>query len=246
MLRCQRAVQDHEGIAALFQLVLRHTDIHGDGVHCAGLQVHKGGVVIRYLHQLFKALGQGDVLLVAAVLVLGQGRQRGRIRLDRHDLAGQVRIGSDAAVLAYHNHLDVIHIGGAPGVFVLTAIDGKAVPDAVDQLGLQLHILGIPVDGLLDQLPAVAGAHFGGQIQVKAYILAVFILVAVGREFRVKAHGKGLGLCLLPVIGGGSIVAAAGQQGQQHQGCRRDCNYFFHGLFLLFLFSVGVCRYYTL
>ena len=41
----------------------------------------------------------------------------------------------DARLIVYHDHLRVVHIRHGPGILILTSLNGKTVPDAVDGTG---------------------------------------------------------------------------------------------------------------
>ena len=97
----------------------------------------------------------------------------------------------------------VVHISAGPGVFVLAAVHGKAVPNAADGAGVKLKILAVPIDCLKLYIPAVALCNLFGKVDIKAYIFAVFN-IAVRRKAGIKAHNKFLLLC------------AAGKKTQRH------------------------------
>ena len=79
-------------------------------------------------------------------------------------------------------------------VVVLTALHGKAIPDAVDGARVKQRILGIPVDGLVFDLPALLIGNSLGQIEIKAGVLAIVAHKAVRRIGLIKAHNELLGL----------------------------------------------------
>ena len=214
-------------------LVLGDGEVARHGVNLAGLQHDERVVVVR--DGVERGEGGGEVSLVA----LEHVKRRG-VNLGDDGLARQILQGVDVAVSGGHDDLAVQHVRVGERVVVLAAFHGEAVPDTGDGAGLDERVLGIPVDGLELQVPAVLFADGLGKIEVEAGALAVIAHEAVRRVGLVEADdevgdvggvvrglrggsgGRGL-------LGGGAFLgrrlggraAAAGQQhGRQAQHAR--------------------------
>ena len=153
-------------------------------------------------------------------MILGfQGSECGGIFLDTHVFAGEVFGCLHIGIRRNHKYLGVVDIGGAEGVLVFPAIHGEPVPDAVNGAAGELHVLGIPVNGLLHKFPALHVSHSLRQFQVKAGVFAVFILVAIGREFRIEANRESLFVSCVFLLRFGCFVIS-GTPGAASQQCR--------------------------
>ena len=82
--------------------------------------------------------------------------------------------------------VQVVRIGELIGV--LTALDSETIPDDVDRTGIDLSILGVPIDGGKLDLPAVLFSNSLGKLQVEASVFAVVVLIAEGLEGLVETN----------------------------------------------------------
>lgn len=146
-----------------------------------------------------------------------------------HGLAGKIVPALDTRVLLDHEHLLVKHVRLGERVVVLAALHGKAVPDAVDGTRVEQRVLGIPVDSLILNVPALLVGNGLGKVEIKARVLAVIAHKAVRRIGLVKAHDELLGLrSALYVLGCGrtgsraliGTTAAADKTKAKHRGER--------------------------
>ena len=128
----------------------------------------------------------------AAVLFLRSLKERQGCgsRLHADVLPGKVSKLLDAGVFGDDDDLAVVYIGNRELIIVLTAISCETVPDAVDGAGIELHVLGVPVDRLLLQLPAFHLANLLCQLKVEAGVLTVIVHVAVRRILRIETDGQ--------------------------------------------------------
>ena len=193
LLALDRLVQNL--IFALFslsQLIFSNSDINSNSISCARINIHKCGIVIRILCKGCKTVCQFFVILAV------QSIKCCRCSLYYNILPCQIcqclnsGIGSD-----YHNLL-VIQIWIRPCIIILTSIDGKAIPDTVNISGIQLHILGIPVNWFLYKLPSKIITYLLCHIQVKTNIFATFIHITKRRVLCIKSNSQGLtvGICI--------------------------------------------------
>ena len=183
MLARQRLIKLRICIGLGGKLILSDREVTGNGIDRATLELHKGRVVLADGVERGKRCRQ--ILLVALEHILRRG-----IGLGNHGLAGKIVPALDTRVLLDHEHLLVEHVRLGERVVVLAALHGKAVPDAVDGTRVEQRVLGIPVDRLLYQLPALSLAYFCCQIQVKAYIFSTVITISVRGKFRIETYGK--------------------------------------------------------
>ena len=149
--------------------------------------------------------------------------------MGNHGLAGKIVPALDARVLLDHQHLLIEHVRLGERVIVLAALLGKAIPDTVDGTRVEQRVLGIPVDGLVFDLPALLIGNGLGKVEVKAGVLAVIAHKAVRRVGLVKAHHELLGLRGAPhILGRGrassgalaGTTAAADKTKAKHRGER--------------------------
>ena len=98
----------------------------------------------------------------------------------------------------------VEHVRLRERVVILAPLHGKAVPDAVDGARVKQRILGVPVDGLVFDLPVLLIGNSLGQIEIKAGVLTIVAHKAVRRIGLIKAHHELLGLrSTLHILGRG-------------------------------------------
>ena len=222
MLAGQRLVKLRIGIGLGGKLILSNRKVAGHGIDRTALELHKGRVVLA--DGIERGKRRSQVLLIALEHIL-----RGRIGLGNHGLAGKVVPALNARVLLDHEHLLVEHIRLGERVVVLAALHGKAIPDAVDGARIEQRVLGIPVDSLILNVPALLVGNGLGKVEVKTGVLAVVAHKAIRRIGLVKAHDELLGLCrALHVLGCGGTscgalvgtAAAADQAKAEHRGER--------------------------
>ena len=222
MLAGQRLVELRIGIGLGGKLILSDREVTGNGIDCTTLELHKRRVVLA--DGVERGKRRGQILLVALEHILCGG-----ISLGNHGLAGKIVPALDARVLLDHEHLLVEHVRLGERVVVLAALHGKAVPDAVDGARVEQRILGIPIDGLVIDIPALLIGNGLGKVEIKARVLAVIAHKAVRRVGLVKAHDELLGLrSALHVLGCGrtgsgalaSTTAAADKAKAKHRGKR--------------------------
>ena len=146
-----------------------------------------------------------------------------------HGLAGKVIPALDARILLDHEHLLVEHVRIGERVVVLAALHGKAVPDAVDGARVEQRVLGIPVNGLVVDIPALLVGNGLRKVEIKAGVLTVVAHKTVRRIGLVKANDELLGLSsALYVLGGGrtgcgaliGTATTADQAEAEHRGER--------------------------
>ena len=139
-------------------------------------ELQEGVVVIADRLGLAALERVGERLLVALEDV-----ERRRVDLRHDGLALEVGQAVDAAVLLHDDDLLVEHVGLGEGVVVFAALDGEAVPDAVDLAAAEQRVFRIPVDRLGLVVPAVAVGDLLGQVKVEARVLAVVADETIGR-----------------------------------------------------------------
>ena len=222
MLAGQRLIKLRIGIGLGGKLILSDRKVAGNGIDRAALELHKRGVVLA--DGIERGKRRSQILLVALEHVLSGG-----ISLGNHGLAGKVVPALDARVLLDHEHLLIEHVRIGERVVILAALHGKAVPDAVDGARVEQRVLGIPVDGLVLNVPALLVGNGLSKVEVKAGVLTVVAHKAVRRIGLVKAHHELLGLRgALHVLGCGrtgsgaliGTAAAADQTKAEHRGKR--------------------------
>ena len=222
MLAGQRLVELRIGIGLGGKLILGNRKVASHGIDRAALELHKGRVVLA--DGIERGKRRGQILLVALEHILRSG-----IGLSDHGLASEIVPALDTRVLLDHEHLLVEHVRLGERVAALTALHGKAVPDAVDGAGVEQRILGVPVDGLVFDLPALLIGNSLGQIEIKAGVLAIVAHKAVRRIGLIKAHHELLGLRgALHILGRGrassgalaSTTAATDKTKAKHRGER--------------------------
>ena len=187
MLAGQRFIKLRIGIGLGGKLILGNRKVASHGVDRAALKLHKSRVVLADGIERGKCRRQ--ILLVALEHILRSG-----IGLSNHGLVGKVIPALDARILLDHQHLLVEHIRLGERVVVLAALHGKAVPDAVDGARVEQRVLGIPVNGLVFDLPALLVGNGLGKVEIKAGVLAIVAHKAVRRIGLIKAHHELLGL----------------------------------------------------
>ena len=136
MLALERFFHDDKLILTAFDLVFRNADVHADGIHRAGFQLHKRGVVFRALFKRGKGIPKRNRIRVFLIV---QGGFAGAVRLNGYNLARKVRKGGKAIRSAGHKYLRIVHVSVRPSVKRLAIVHRKAVPKAVDRLSL-IHI----------------------------------------------------------------------------------------------------------
>ena len=222
MLAGQRLIKLCIGIGLGGKLILGNREVTGDGIDCTTLELHKRRVVLT--DGIERGKRRGQILLVALEHILCSG-----ISLGNHGLAGKIVPALDACILLYHQHLLVEHVRLGERVVVLAALHGKAVPDTVDGARVEQRILGIPVDGLVFDLPALLIGNSLGQIEIKAGVLAIVAHKTIRRIGLIKAHHELLGLrSALHILGRGrtssgalaGTTAAADKTKAKHRGER--------------------------
>ena len=181
MLVGQRLIKLRVGIGLGSKLILGNRKVACHGIDRTALELHKGRVVLA--DGVERGKRRRQILLVALEHILSGG-----IGLGNHGLAGKIVPALDTRVLLDHEHLLVEHVRLGERVVVLAALHGKAVPDAVDGARVEQRVLGIPVDGLVFDLPALLIGNSLGQIEIKAGVLAVVAHKAVRRIGLIKAH----------------------------------------------------------
>ena len=187
MLAGQRLIKLRISIGLGGKLILGNRKVASHGIDRAALELHKRRVVLT--DGVERGKRRRQILLVTLKHILRSG-----IGLGNHGLAGKIVPALDACILLYHQHLLVEHVRLGERVVVLTALHGKAIPDAVDGARVKQRILGIPVDGLVFDLPALLIGNSLGQIEIKAGVLAIVAHKAVRRIGLIKAHHELLGL----------------------------------------------------
>ena len=96
----------------------------------------------------------------------------------------------------------------------------KCKVNAINGTGIQLHILGLPVDRGLHKLPAFQITDCLSQLQIKAGVLSVVSHVTVRRILRIKTYGKCF--CLICKSNGS-------QKGSCHHSTKNRADHsFFH------------------
>ena len=222
MLAGQRLIKLRIGIGLGGKLILSDREVTGNGIDCTTLELHKRRVVLT--DGIERGKRRGQILLVALEHILCGG-----ISLGNHGLAGKIVPALDTRILLDHEHLLVEHVRLGERVVVLAALHGKAVPDAVNGTRVEQRVLGVPVDSLVFDLPALLIGNSLGQIEIKAGVLAIVAYKAIRRIGLVKAHDELLGLRgALHVLGcsrtgGGALIgttAAAYQAEAKHRGKR--------------------------
>ena len=203
-----------EGVGFGSHLECGDGEVAGDRVDGAGLELHEGVVVVGDGLELLE--GVCDILLVTL-----QDLECGRALLGEDDLVLEVGQRGDTGVLLGNDNLCVDHVGLGEGVLVLAALDGEAVPDAVDGAGTQKGVLGVPVDGLGLELPALHLADSLGQVEVEAGVGAVVGNEAVGRVRGVEADDQGVKGNL--AVSGLLLGLRATATGKAH-GCDGGCS----------------------
>ena len=222
MLAGQRLVELRIGIGLGGKLILGNRKVASHGIDCAALELHKGRVVLA--DRVERGKRRRQILLVTLEHILRSG-----IGLGNHGLAGKIVPALDARILLYHQHLLVEHVRLGERVVVLATLHGKAVPDAVDGTRVEQRVLGIPIDGLVIDIPALLIGNSLGKVKVKARVLAIVTHKAVRRVGLVKAHHELLGLrSALHILGRGrassgalaGATAAADKTKAKHRGKR--------------------------
>ena len=222
VLAGQRLIKLRIGIGLGGKLILGNRKIARHGIDRAALELHKGRVVLA--DRVERGKRRCQILLVTLKHVLRSG-----ISLGNHSLAGKIVPALDARILLDHQHLLVEHVRLGERVVVLTALHGKAVPDAVDGTRVEQRVLGIPVDSLILNIPTLLVGNGLGKVEVKAGVLAIVAYKAIRRIGLVKAHDELLGLrSALHVLGCGrsgsraliGTTAAAYQAEAKHRGKR--------------------------
>ena len=220
MLAGQRLVELRIGIGLGGKLILGDREVTGNGIDCTTLELHKRRVVLT--DGIERGKRRGQILLVALEHILCGG-----ISLGNHGLAGKIVPALDTRVLLDHEHLLVKHVRLGERVVVLAALHGKAVPDAVDGTRVEQRVLGIPVDSLILNVPALLVGNGLGKVEVKTGVLAIVAYKAIRRIGLVKAHDELLGLrSALHVLGCGrtgsgalaGTTAAADKTKAKHRG----------------------------
>ena len=222
MLAGQRLIKLRIGIGLGGKLILSDREVAGNGIDRAALELHKRRVVLADGVERGKRCGK--ILLVALEHVLRSG-----IGLGDHGLAGKIVPALDTRVLLDHEHLLVEHVRIGERVVVLAALHSKAVPDAVDGARVEQRVLGIPVDGLVLDVPALLVGNGLGKVEVKTGVLTVVAHKTIRRIGLVKAHDELLGLRgALHVLGCGrtgcgalvDTATTANQAKAEHRGKR--------------------------
>ena len=222
MLAGQRLIKLRIGIGLGGKLILSDREVAGNGIDRAALELHKRRVVLT--DGIERGKRRGQILLIALEHILCGG-----IGLGNHGLAGKIVPALNARTLLDHEHLLIEHIRLGERVVVLATLHGKAVPDAVDGARVEQRILGIPVDSLVLNVPALLVGNGLGKVKVKTGVLAIVAHKAVRRIGLVKAHDELLGLrSALHVLGCGrtgsgaliGTAAAADQAKAEHRGKR--------------------------
>ena len=222
MLAGQRLIKLCIGIGLGGKLILGNREVTGDGIDCTTLELHKRRVVLT--DGIERGKRRGQILLVALEHILCSG-----ISLGDHRLASKIVPAFDVRVLLDHQYLLVEHIRLGERVVVLAALHGKAVPDAIDGARVEQRVLGIPVDSLVLNVPALLVGNGLGKVEVKAGVLAIVAYKAIRRIGLVKAHDELLGLRrALHVLGCGrtgngalaGTTAAADKTKAKHRGKR--------------------------
>ena len=178
-----RSFQNHITALSGGNLIIGNTDINRQRIDGPCFQIHKCRIVIRILIQCSEGICQ-------LFLITFQSGECGRILLYPYSLACKIRLHGNTGIISHNKHLAVIHIRNTPCILVFPAVHCKSVPNTINRAGIQLHILGIPVNRLLNQLPALTLTHLSRQIQIKAHIFSASILITIGREFRVETNYK--------------------------------------------------------
>ena len=203
MLAGQRLIKLRISIGLGGKLILGNRKVASHGIDRAALELHKRRVVLT--DGVERGKRRRQILLVTLKHILRSG-----IGLGNHGLAGKIVPALDACILLDHQHLLVEHVRLGERVVVLAALHGKAVPDTVDGARVEQRILGIPVDGLVFDLPALLIGNSLGQIEVKTSVLSVVAHKAVRRIGLVKAHDELLGLrSALHILGRGRASSGA-------------------------------------
>ena len=203
MLAGQRLIKLRISIGLGGKLILGNRKVASHGIDRAALELHKRRVVLT--DGVERGKRRRQILLVTLKHILRSG-----IGLGNHGLAGKIVPALDACILLYHQHLLVEHVRLGERVVVLAALHGKAVPDAVDGAGVEQRVLGIPIDGLVIDFPALLIGNGLGKVEVKARVLTVIAHKAVRRIGLIKAHHELLGLrSALHILGCGKTGSRA-------------------------------------
>ena len=222
MLAGQRLIKLCIGIGLGGKLVLGNRKVASHGIDRAALELHKGRIVLA--DRVERGKRRRQILPVTLEHILRSG-----IGLGNHGLSSKIIPALDARILLYHQHLLVEHIRLGERVVVLAALHGKAVPDAVDGARIEQRVLGIPIDGLVIDIPALLIGNSLGKVKVKARVLAIVAHKAVRRIGLIKAHHELLGLrSALHILGRGrsgsralaGTTAAADKTKAEHRGKR--------------------------
>ena len=222
MLAGQRLIKLRISIGLGGKLILGNRKVTSHSIDRAALELHKGRVVLA--DGVERGKRRRQILLVTLEHVLRSG-----IGLGDHRLASKIVPALDARVLLDHQYLLVEHIRLGERVVVLATLHGKTVPDAVDGAGVEQRVLGIPIDGLVIDIPALLIGNSLGQIEIKAGVLAIVANKTVRRIGLVKAHHELLGLrSALHILGRGracsgalaGTTAAADKTKAKHRGER--------------------------